>query len=240
MEKIKKNLFQKLLYILFFLLLFILNGCMSYRHLVQVSSYTSNENFGKKYFVQASEKKIKDRNLALEIKEFEKYIDIILEQKGYIKTNNLKDAEQIIIFDYNISEPQVYTYSYDEPVWDTVLYPEVRYREIDGKYYPYTYWDRDYEIIGYRTKVRTKILYTKSIFLNSFNRTKNKSFWQVNGSITDTSNDLRYSFPFILKGMKNYIGTSSGQAINVEIPENDIDVEMMKRGVIDTSTVAKE
>ena len=236
MEKNKKKLFQK---IIFFISIFFLTACTSYRHSIQVNSYSSYENAGKKYFIQPAEKKLKNKNLVLEIKEFEQYIDNILKQKGYIKVDNLKNADQLIVFDYNISEPQTYTYSYDEPVWDTVLYPEVRYREIDGKYYPYTYWDRDYEIVGYRTKVRTKIIYTKSIFLNSFNKTKSKSFWQVNGSVTDTSNDLRYSFPFLIKGISNYIGVNSGQAVNVVIPDDDVDVEIMRRSGINTSTLAE-
>lgn len=236
MEKIRKNLFQK---IIFFISIFFLTACTSYRHSIQVSSYSSYENAGKKYFIQPAEKKLKDKNLVFEIKEFEKYIDMALEQRGYIKVKNLKSADQVIIFDYGISEPQVHTYSYDEPVWDTVLRPYTRYRKIDGRYYPYTYWDRDYEIIGYRTKVRTRVLYTKNISLTSFNRAKNKSFWQINGSMTDTGNDLRYSFPFLVKGISGYIGINSGQAVNVVIPDDDIEVEMMRRGGINTSTLAE-
>lgn len=236
MKKIKKILFQN---IMFFISIFLLTSCTSYRHSVQISSYSSYENVGKKYFLQASDEKLKNKNLVFEIKEFEKYIDMALEQKGYTKVKNIRSADQIIVFDYNISEPQVHTYSYDEPVWDTVLRPYTRYREIDGRYYPYTYWDRDYEIIGYRTKVRTKVLYTKTISLNSFNREKNKSFWQVNGSMTDTGNDLRYSFPFMVKGISGYIGINSGQAVSVKIPEDDIEVEMMRRGGITTNTLAE-
>lgn len=235
----KDSLLKKIKIYLFFIIIFVFNGCTAYHHSIQVSSYSANENIGNKYFLQVADNKLKNKNLYFQTQEFEKYIDTILLQKGYVKVNNLRNADQFIVFDYNISEPQVHTYSYDEPVWDTVLRPYTRYRKIDGVYYPYTYWDRDYEIVGYRTRIASKTLYTKSIFLTSFNRLKTKSLWQINGSIVDSSNDLRYSVPFILKGISNYIGTSSGQIINVTIPDDDLDVEMIRRGGITTSTIAK-
>ena len=237
MKKIK-NL-NNMIYILLLGIFFILSGCTSYRHSIQVSSYSANVLAGNRYYLEVSENKLKDKNLILQIQEFEKYIDIVLQQKGYVKSKNLKNANQLIIFDYDISEPQIHTYSYDEPVWDTVLRPYTRYRKIDWRYYPYTYWDRDYELIGYRTKIRTKTLYTKNISITSFSKTKNKSFWQVNGSMTDTSSDLRYSFPFLVKGISSYIGTDSGQVINITIPDDDLDVEMMRREGVNTSTLAK-
>lgn len=238
-KKIKSRLIsKKILYLVFFILIFILSGCTTLRRSVQVSSYSSGQVLGNKYYLQAADSKIKNKNLVFEVQEFEKYIDIALAQKGYVKVKNIKSADQFIVFDYDISLPQIHTYSYDEPVWDTVLRPRTRYRKIDGRYYPYTYWDRDYEIIGYRTKVRTKTLYTKNVYLNSFNKTKSKNLWQVSGSMTDTSGDLRYSFPFLVKGMSSYIGIDSGQVINITIPDDDIDVEMMRRGVVNTSTIA--
>ena len=67
MEKIRKNLFQK---IIFFISIFFLTACTSYRQSIQVSSYSSYENAGKKYFIQPAEKKLKDKNLVFEIKGF--------------------------------------------------------------------------------------------------------------------------------------------------------------------------
>lgn len=227
-------------YILFFIVIFLFNGCIALRHSVQVSSYSSGQAAGNRYFIQAADNKLRNKNLAFEVQEFEKYIDTALAQKGFVKVKDINSADQFIVFDYDISQPQTHTYSYDEPVWDTVYRPRIRYRKIEGVYYPYTYWDRDYEIIGYRTKVRTRILFVKNISLTSFDKRKTKNLWQVNGSMTDTSGDLRYSFPFIVKGISDYIGVDSGQVINVSIPDNDVDVDLMRRGVINTSTVAPE
>lgn len=237
--KQNKTKLSKFLYFIFFIMLFTFNGCVSYRHSVNVSSYSTNENVGRKYFLQVSEKKLKDKTIALQVQEFEKYIDIVLAQRGYIKVDNIKNADQYIVFDYDISAPQTRTYSYEEPVYDTVLRPYTRYKKIDGVYYPYTHWEREYEVVGYRTRVGTRTFYSKNIYINSFNRTKTKNIWQISGNITDGNGDLRYAFPYLVKGISGYIGTNSRQIINVVVPDDDLEVQMMKKGEISTSAVAK-
>ena len=229
---------QKIKFFIFLIILVIFTGCTTLKHSIQVSSYSANIPVGNKYFLQATDEKRKDKTLAFQLNEFEKYIDLTLNKKGFIKVNNPKNADQFIIFDYSISEPQTYTYSYDEPVWDTVLRPHTRYRKIDGRYYPYTHWERDYEMVGYRTRVRTKTLFIKNIQLTSFNKNRTKNLWQVNASMNDSSGDLRYSIPYMIKGLENYIGVDSGQVINIQIPDNDVEVELMRKGIIESSAVA--
>lgn len=230
---------SKLKIFLFFVFIFIINGCTVLNHSVQVSSYSTGTAVGNRYFLAPAEEKKKDKTLAFQLKEIEKYTDMVLTKKGFVKVNSIKNADQYIVYNFNISEPQSYTYSYDEPVWDTVMRPYTRYRKIHGRYYPYTYWDRDYEMIGYRTRVRTKTIFVKNIQLTAFNKNRTKNLWQVNGSMTDTSSDLRYSIPIMLRGMENYIGVDSGQIINVKIPDNDMEVELMRKGIIQSSAVAQ-
>ena len=229
--------FKKINYFIFLIIILFFGGCTTLRHSVQVSSYTSDVPVGNRYFIQAAEEKRKDKSLELQLKEFEKYLDLTLAKKGFVKVKNIKNADQFIVYNYNISEPRTYTYSYDEPVWDTVLRPHTRYRKIDGRYYPYTHWEHDYEMVGYRTRVRTKTIFTKDLQLTSFDRNKSKSFWQVNASMSDTSGDLRYSIPFMARGLENYIGINSGQVINIEIPEDDVEVQLLRKGVIESSAV---
>ncbi len=235
----EKMRISKLKILLFFVFIFIINGCTALNHSVQVSSYSTGTAGGNRYFLAPTEEKKKDKTLVFQLNEIERYTDMILAKKGFVKVNNIKNADQYIIYDFRISEPQPYTYSYDEPVWDTVMRPYTRYRKIDGRYYPYTYWDRDYEVVGYRTKVRTKTIFVKNIQLTAFNKSRTKNLWQVNGSMTDTSSDLRYDIPIMLRGMENYIGVDSGQVINVEIPDNDMEVELMRKGIIQSSAVAQ-
>lgn len=230
---------SKIKIVIFFVLIFIINGCTSLNHSVQVSSYSTGIGAGTKYFLAPAESKKKDKTLAFQLNEVERYTDMILAKKGFVKVSRLKEADQYIVYDYNISEPQPYTYSYDEPVWDTVLRPYTRYREIDGRYYPYTYWERDYEVVGYRTKVRTKTIFVKTLQLTAFNRNKTKNLWQVNGSVTDTSSDLRYSLPIMLRGMENYIGVDSGQVVNITVPDDDVELQLLRQGTVQSSAVAQ-
>lgn len=232
-----KNIKIYYVFLLSLILLFF-TACTSTSYLVRVNSYSKNENVGNKYFLQVSENKLKDRGLSFEIEEFTRYIDTALMQKGYVKVKNIKDADEFIVFDYNISEPINHTYTYEEPVWDNVYRPRTRYRKIDGRYHPYTYWDRDYEIIGYQTRVNTKIVYNKNISLTSFNRAKNKNLWQVSGFLADENYDMRYVFPIILKGILPYIGVDSGQMVSVEIKEDDVELEMIRRGGVVSSSLA--
>ncbi len=227
-------------FFILFIIILILNGCTTLNHSIQVSSYSSHSAAGNKYFLQADESKAKNTTLVFQLNEFEKYIDMVLAKRGFVKVRSLREADQLIVFDYEISDPQTYTYSYDEPVWDTVLRPYTRYRKIDGRYYPYTYWERDYEMVGYRTKVRTKTIFIKNIQLTSFNRNKTKSLWQVNASMTDGSGDLRYSIPFMVRGIENYININSGQVINIKIPDNDVEVELMRKGIIESSAIVQQ
>lgn len=217
----------------------IFSGCTALKHSIQVSSYSTNIPTGNRYFLQAADEKRADKTLVFQLKEFEKYLDLALNKKGFVRVNSPKNADQFIIFDYNISDPQSYTYSYDEPVWDTVFRPRTRYRKIDGRYYPYTYWERDYEMIGYRTKIRTRTFFIKNIQLTSFDKNRTKNLWQVNASMRDGSGDLRYSIPFMIKALENYIGVDSGQVVNIQIPDNDVEVELMRRGVIESGAVAQ-
>lgn len=226
-------------FIIFFIIILILNGCTSLNHSVQISSYSNNSVSGNRYFLEPAENKLKNKTLSFQLNEFEKYIDMVLSKKGFVKVNSAKNADQYIIFDYDISEPQSYTYSYDEPVWDTVYYPRTRYRKIDGRYYPVTHWDRDYRVVGYRTNVRTKTIFIKTLQLTSFNKNRTRNLWQVNASMTDSSNDLRYSIPFMVKGLENYINVNSGQVINIQIPDDDIEVDLMRKGIIESSAIAQ-
>lgn len=232
----RKNLIKIFILIIF---TFIIQGCTSTKYTINVNSYsTVGQVTGRKYFIQPEKSKLENKNLTFEVKEAEKYIDFVLSRKGYTKVNNIREADQFIVFDYNISGPYTYTRDYEEPVWDTVVYPRTRYFERDGRLYPYTHWERDYDIVGYRTRVRTYTYYTKTIQINSFNRDKTKSFWQVNGMISDSNSNIRNSLPFLIKGIENYIGTDSGQAVNIIVPSDDIDVELMKREVVNSNSIA--
>ena len=87
--------------------------------------------------------------------------------------------------------------------------------------------------------MRTKTIFVKTLQLTAFNRNKTKNLWQVNGSVTDTSSDLRYSLPIMLRGMENYIGVDSGQVVNITVPDDDVELQLLRQGTVQSSAVAQ-
>ena len=44
----------------------------------------------------------------------------------------------------------------------------------------------------------------------------------------------------MVRGIENYININSGQVINIKIPDNDVEVELMRKGIIESSAIVQQ
>lgn len=43
----------------------------------------------------------------------------------------------------------------------------------------------------------------------------------------------------MLRGMENYIGVDSGQVVNITVPDDDVELQLLRQGTVQSSAVAQ-
>jgi len=186
-----------------------------------------NTNINNSVFVIPSNKNIDINDLIFQ--EFLSDIKIALETNGYTVTSNPEEADQVVLLEYGISDPQT----------NTVLVPQIGKTKIDSTnttglltpgtntttYSGTTTYNYEYGITGYVPRQET--VYTRVLILTSYDwklfSTTEKAIqlWKTDVISTGSSSDLREVFPYMVLASENYLGSNTGKKIKITINKSD-------------------
>lgn len=188
---------------------------------VEVDSI-GNHNGKNKYILLSGMKNIDDNNL--QFQEFSKYLDKVLQQKGFVKTN-FENADVAIFLVYDISEPKQITEQYSIPIWgQTGISSSQTYGTANNQT---TYYTPTYGVTGYESGTRQYTIYTRyfkvyALDIEAYkNQNKRVQIWETTVISTGSSGDLRRVFPVLVVAAKDYIGTSTGKQVEIQLAEDD-------------------
>jgi hypothetical protein len=180
-----KNIFWVLLLAVSFI------GCSTFTFSNEVSSYDSNEEYNKAYFIIPSSDVENNQSL---FREVSTYIKKTLSVNGFEYSDD--NPEIILLVDYGIGGPQSHT--------------NTNRNSITGQYY-YT------ESTTY-TRFLSLAAYMNDEYKN--NETPIE-IWRVDVTSTGSSSDIRRVLPYMVASTKDYIGKDSNGTKTVTLHETE-------------------
>ncbi len=211
----------------------VLCGCSTFnRYLVTVDSITArNPGTGYRYRLVPAMEGIDESDLFFQ--EYAEYIDKVLLAKGYRKAGNDEAPEVLIYVSYGIGNPEIHEKTRTEPVWgQTGVEPKTIQETTENPDGTKTQTERTeytptYGVVGYTTETESFTTYTKYVVLNAIdngesgNGSRTIQLWKTIITTKGVSDDLRKLFPVMIAAAFDYIGTDTGEKIEIEINEND-------------------
>lgn len=201
-----------------------------------------NKDGKNKYVLLSGIKDVDNNNL--QFQEFSKYIDNILQQKGFVKTD-FENADVAIFLLYGISEPQQNTQQYAIPILGQTgvlssqtfgmanTYGTLNSYGNTGYYQGNTYSSQTtyntptYGVTGYQNRTQQYTTYTRYFKVNALDIAAYKNFnkqvqvWETTVTSTGSSGDLRFVFPILIAAAKDYIGVNTGKQLEIVLSEDD-------------------
>ena len=216
---------------------FCIGGCANPNYYpVAVESFSLPQvSFKNKYILLARPDKNNISNL--QFNEFSRYVDIVLQDSGFIKVNDVKNADISIFLSYGVNGPHYYNYTYNVPTWGQTGASSSQTSatmQTFGNVTTYssnTNHNPTYGITGYSTRVGTSAVYylyldLEGVDLEEYKKKKKinnlPEIWVVKAEMISRSNDLRRNFPFLIAAAQKCIGKSTGKKLIYQIEENDI------------------
>jgi hypothetical protein len=197
---------------------------------VSINSYSNRENLPSKKIALLV---CNDENIPkydLKKLDIERYIKKTLEQKNYTFTSDNDSANIVIFYEYGISDPKEYTTQKIVPVWGEIGISSsttTTYRSIGGNLHTRTRYNPSYGQIGERVEEEKHTSYMKwaniAAFDTDFYRQtgEDKMLWLVEISNEDSSNDIRFIFPYMMAATTEYIEKNSIKKITKTIKRWD-------------------
>lgn len=206
---------RKIFQIIFFsLIVIIFSGCLGKPMFnIKVDSI-GNKDGKNKYILLSGIKDVDNNNL--QFREYSKYIENVLKEKGFIKTD-FEKADVAIFLLYGISEPK------------QDIAKQIYKANVSG-----------WEAVGYGLGGGGKnqgLIFTKYIRINALdiasfkNDNKPIQVWETTVTSTGSNGDLRYIFPILVVAAKDYIGTNTGKQIEIQLSEDDKKVLDIKNAI---------
>ena len=228
---------KKINFLLIILIGLMIVGCGGAQYRVKVNSIGKSLPQQNTYVLFAGNK---DGDInSLEFKEYAKYVNTALKEKGFIETN-FEKASIAIFLSYGIGEPKESAYSYSMPTYGQTGYSSSR---TTGTFNSYgnntsysgtTTYTPTYGVNGSQTYLGTRVSYFRYAILdasdlNEYKKSKKQiQLWKTTITSTGSSGDLRQVFPVLIGASKKYIGNNTGKKITVNISENDKRVLIIK------------
>lgn len=219
------------------MVIFFLTGC-SPRVQVSINSIGNHPHGYQSYILLSG---MKDSNPDdLQYKEYAGYIHKVLQDKGF-KQTDFANADMVVFLYYGLSDPKNEQYSYSMPIYgQTGVSSSYTTGTVNSfgnmaTYSGSTTYTPTYGVVGSQNYSGTRTYYTRHIILDAVDAKKYKelqkiqSLWKTTIISTGSSGDLRTIFPILLGAGKEYIGTNTGKAINVNLSENDDRVLAVKK-----------
>ncbi len=239
---------MKLQVIFTLIIVFFLSACSGLRINVGVDSISTFDDSPrdllkelnvKKEYILISEIKGIDKT-DLQFKEYARYVERVLEAKGYVRTDDARSADLVIGLFYAISKPREHQKTVPFPVYGQTGISSSRTSgtlNTYGNYGTYsgtTTYTPSYGITGFVPVTTTHVSYTQMIILeaydfNEYEKTKKwNSLWKITASSVNSCGDFRLAFPMLVAALKPYINVNTGKKISIWINENDKKVEEVK------------
>ena len=221
--------FSKIVLICFVIVF--LSGCATFFH-VSVDSISSPEAESKKrYILLPGLKNMEPTDL--QFKEYAAYVERALTSRGFVKANNLEDANIAIFLVYGIGNPQENIYSYSLPVWgqtgasSSSTFGTINTFGNTATYSGTTTYTPKYGITGFMPIVGSYVTYFRYLVLDAVDIDQYKQtqkivqLWQTTVTSTGRSGDFRLVFPILVAASKPYMGTNTGKKVEIRLTEDD-------------------
>jgi len=215
------NLFSLVSRLCIGLALVLLSACSTAPHSLVIRSdvdalATADAQSKRHFVIVPATKDINPQDL--QFLEFKGYVEKALQQRGFIKVEQLQQGDIVVYLNYGVGEPKTQQYSYDVPIWN------------DFAYYPYSrrygfYPRMSYGIAGYVQRIETYTVYSRYLTLEAYDmaaylaQQPAKQIWKISVRSQGQSNDLRLVFPYMVTAVQPYLGSNSGHMISVDIDE---------------------
>lgn len=191
----------------------------------------------KNYFILPGMKEVPAGDI--QFAEYASILERALASRGLTRVANFGDAQTVVFLRYGIGEPKTETYTYDVPVWgQTGIASSQTTGTVNsfGGYSATTTYTPSYGVTGYRTETGKVTSYTRWLSVNAIDLPT----WQSSEQLVDvwrttvvsegTSGDLRYVFGYLAAGAMPYLGTSTGHAVLVSLPQSSAEVRRLRGG----------
>lgn len=169
---------------------------------------------------------------SLEFNEYANYVAKAMHLKNFTVVQTIDEADAAVFLSYGVSDPKTYQYTVNTPIWgQTGVQSSTTYGMVNpytGQYSQSTTFTPQYGITGYIPELRTVTYYIKHLKLDAFlinkqskNVTLGNPLWRIVVTSSDENGILRDTFPAMIFGARDYIGTDSKHSIEFEINQND-------------------
>jgi hypothetical protein len=175
----------------------------------------------------------------LQFQEFARYLERALQAQGFSAASNAENAELNIVLSFGVKGPFTKEENYSRAIWGQTgfravyHYPhgtENAWCRDGGRYY----YQPRYGVTGYATGTRSVTTYAQYITIEAFpaqalgQEDKVQVVWRVDLESVGKRNDLRQGFPIMLAAATPYLGSNSGQKLELELNEDDEAVQFLK------------
>jgi hypothetical protein len=208
---------------------------------VKVNSY-GNTDFSniKTYIIMPGDDEIVAQSL--QYKEYVAYIDRVLHDKNYRRTNDIVEADVLIFINYGISDPHTYETTKSLPVYgntgvsssSTAGTFKVNPYSGNVEYNQSTYYKQSRGVVGYRNVTKTSTEFYRYLHLTAvdwqtfLDTDEIIMLWQTEVTSIGSTDDLRRVFPVLVGASFEYYGKDTGQKVSINIYENDDRVKEVK------------
>ena len=175
----------------------------------------------------------------LQFREFSQYVNRALSKKGYIQTDNIKEAKLAVFLLYGIGPPKTTYYSF--PIYGQTGGGSSSFTAIGpgGLITGTIDTQPSYGVVG--TGLESVTTYFRFIILEAtdFNKYETTGrivpLWKTTITSEGTSGDLRRVFPVLVGAATDYIGTHTSKQVSISLTENDDRVKYIKevKGYVD-------
>ncbi len=220
-------------------LLLALCGCASTVHRVHIDSIVADAAASRySYRLVPAVEGIDESDLYF--REYARYVDKALRAKGYGMAGEGEEPDILVFVGYGIGNPEVHERTTTEPVWGQTGFETVTTQEItenaDGTKTQSEKTESvpSYGIVGYTTETETYTIYIKYIVLNAVDYAayrdgkRTVQLWKTTITTRGVSDDLRKLFPIMIAASFDYIGTDTGEKIEIEIGEEDERIQALR------------
>jgi hypothetical protein len=213
-------------------------GCA--RILVSVNSFTGQKGItSRRYVLKPGMEGISDTDL--QFQEFCKYIDTVLSEKGYTKSDNPESADMAILVQYGIGDRETLPYTYSSPIYGKTgggtSNINASTRDAFGNY-TYTTGTvsrpEQYGVVGSELNTKYATTYLRYLKLDAVDYREYKATqkivfaWQTEIKSRGNYDDLRTVFPYLIVAAAPYLGEDTGKQISIKLKKTDDRVQKLK------------
>ncbi|WP_164878381.1 DUF4136 domain-containing protein [Pollutimonas thiosulfatoxidans] len=167
-----------------------------------------------------------EKSRGLEFDQYVALVDQALAEKGFIKVNEISQANIAIGLTTNVGDAKATTNSGVIPQWGQTGYRSAQtYGSVVGnQYQANTYYTPTYGVTGYMPYSNTVTYYPIGFALGAWAKTADgkdiRQVWNIVASGNSRNGDLRSAFPKMLRAAMPYIAGDSKGMIKITVPNN--------------------